>query len=124
LNIQSKDHKDIVGSVDGKPFRVLFDEDGYAEVDEAVGEQLLQLQAALLVEPKISKENVEDKEPKILEEMHPMQLKKFAKDNGIEIGEASKKDELLPIINAFIEQKYKREEAKDRVLSGGTGDQQ
>jgi hypothetical protein len=123
LNIQSKDHKDIAGSVDGKPFRVLFDDDGYAEVDEAVGEQLLQLQAAFLAEPQIP--NVDDKDPKKLEDMHPMQLKKFAKENGIEIGEASKKDELLPIINAFIEQKYKEAEAaKTQGISGGAGDPQ
>jgi hypothetical protein len=117
LRLFSKEHKEIVGSVEDVPFEVQFDKNGFAEVeDEAVGNYLLQLQAAVLVQTLPSKES----DPKTLEEMHPTQLKKFAKDNGIEIGEASKKDELLPIINAFIEQKYKEQ---GQIENGGKGDQ-
>lgn len=86
--IQSKLHKEIVGRVDGKPYRVLFDVDGYAEVEEAVGVQLLQLRSAEAV-PDVGTD---------VTKMNPAQLKKYAKDNGIDIGEATKKAELLALI--------------------------
>ena len=39
--IESKQHKQINGNLDGKPFEVVFDSDGRAEVEESVGEFLL-----------------------------------------------------------------------------------
>lgn len=87
--IRSKQHKAINGHVDGEPFSVHFDEDGYAEVDDAVGEQLLRLRSA---------EVVSTPETKDVSKMNVPQLKKYAKEHGIDIGEATKKAEILPII--------------------------
>lgn len=96
MKLFSKEHREIAGSVDDIPFEVQFDKDGYAEVeDEAVGNYLLQLQAALLV-PEATNE------PKTLEKMNPAELKKYAKDNGIDVGEETKKEPLLAIINAHL----------------------
>lgn len=88
--IQSKLHKEIVGRADGQPYHVLFDADGYAEVEEAVGGQLLRLHAAEAVP--------ESEDTADIRKMNPAQLKKYAKDNGIDVGDASKKAELLAII--------------------------
>lgn len=82
--IYSKEHKEIVGHVDGEPFRVLFDEDGYAEVEEAVGALLLQLQAASPVQEETD-----------LDKMNLSQLKRYAKKNGIDLGDATKKADIL-----------------------------
>lgn len=119
MRLFSKDHKELVGSLPDSDtaFKVTFDETGHAEIeDEAVGNYLLQLRAASLAQP------VEDGTNKKPEDMNVPQLKKFAKDNGIEIGEASKKDEILPIVQAFLEQKVKEVE-KQGQGGAGTGDQ-
>lgn len=39
--IQSTQHKEIVGSVNDVPYTVSFDADGFAEVGDAVADQLL-----------------------------------------------------------------------------------
>jgi hypothetical protein len=38
--IHSKQHKELVGSVNDAPYKVIFDADGYAEVEDAIAEQL------------------------------------------------------------------------------------
>lgn len=89
--IRSKQHKAINGHVDGEPYHVFFDEDGYAEVDESVGDQLLRIHAA---------EAVQEQDSPDIEKMNVPQLKKYAKENGIDIGDATKKADILPIIEA------------------------
>ncbi|KIL42074.1 hypothetical protein SD70_02505 [Gordoniibacillus kamchatkensis] len=141
LRLFSKHHKEVIGTVPGSdtPFTVTFDESGHAEVeDEAVGTYLLQLQAAVMAEP--SKEGGKDgsgsgggeQTPELKpEDMNVPQLKKFAKDNGIDLGQATKKDEVLPLVQAYLEQKAKEDEDKAKSQGqgqgeggGGTGDQQ
>lgn len=39
--LYSTQHKELVGSVNDTPYKVSFDADGIAEVDDAVAEQLL-----------------------------------------------------------------------------------
>jgi len=89
MRITSK-HRALTGTIDGqKPFLVNFDEDGFADVDEAVGEYLYGLHSVEKVEGG-----------KVLESMNTAQLKKYAKDNGIDIGDETKKVQLLSIIQA------------------------
>ena len=45
MKIRSNKHKAIQGHVNGQPYHVFFNEDGVADVEEAVGEQLLRLSA-------------------------------------------------------------------------------
>ncbi len=37
-----------------------------------------------------------------LDKLNPTQLKKYAKDNGIDLGSASTKEEILKVINAAL----------------------
>jgi len=85
LIIESKQHKEIVGHVNGTPYHVFFDADGRAEVEDAVGEQLLRIQAVVSVQPT----------EKSLDDMTVKELKKYAIDNDIELGDASKKEDII-----------------------------
>ncbi|UOF90779.1 hypothetical protein LSG31_00405 [Fodinisporobacter ferrooxydans] len=91
--VQSKIHRELVGHVDGEPYRVLFDADGIAEVDDAVGEQLLQLGSAT----QFQMSNTTD-----ITKMNLPQLKKYASENGIDLGDATKKPEILEKINQHL----------------------
>ena len=53
--------------------------------------------ASKLIEPKF--EEIE-RAPKSIEEMTVAELKKYAKDNNIDLGEAKKKEEILEVIQA------------------------
>jgi len=82
-------HRALTGSVDGvSPFLVEFDEEGFADVDEAVGEYLCGLHAA----EKVG----DDADP--FAHMNVPRLKKYAKENGIDIGDASTKVDILAVI--------------------------
>ena len=80
---------------------VQFDANGCAEVDDAVGSKLLSLggyhSPGRPKEPADIAPVGEIAEP-ALESMSAAQLKKLARDRGIDIGEASKKAELIEII--------------------------
>lgn len=86
--IQSKLHKEIRGHVDGESYHVLFDDRGRAEVEDAVGAQLLRLSDATEVRDGIDKMTIP-------------QMKEYAEQKGIELGEATKKPDILAAIKNF-----------------------
>lgn len=86
--IESKQHKEIVGHVDGTPYHVFFDADGRAEVEQAVGRQLLRLSAAVEVQG----------EPEGLHDMNVADLRAYAKERDITLGQARNKDDIIKAI--------------------------
>lgn len=81
----------------------VFDEHGIAEVDDAIGAQLLKLggycrpgntSATPPAQPTVSAPEANPD----LDSMSAAQLKKLAKEQGIDIGDTSKKAELIEII--------------------------
>lgn len=89
--IESKEHKELVGKADGKPYHVVFDADGLAEVEQAVGEQLLQLSIVAEVQTGST----------VLEDMSVAQLRVYAKEKGITLGQARTKDDIIRVIKGF-----------------------
>ena len=94
MKIQST-HKALTGTLDKEPFFVSF-VGGVAEVEEAVGEYLLRLHAA----SRIIEEHTEESETTAdISSLGPLQLKKFARGHGIDVGLATKKAALIEAIN-------------------------
>lgn len=60
-------HKEINGNLDGKPFEVVFDSNGEATVNDAVGEYLRQLNSAEIVPEDESESDNQEKESKELD---------------------------------------------------------
>lgn len=87
MKIESKLHKQINGNIEGMLFNVVFDPDGRADVEEAVGEYLLRLRAVEKAEIKKSLAEIINEK---LEEME------FSPTRGIFPGEA--KDSPIPQI--------------------------
>lgn len=85
---------------------IQFDADGIAEVDDATGAKLLKLGGYRSNKPPAGNREpiTEPEQPTshdgtpALESLNPAQLKKLAKDRGIEIGDAAKKAELIELI--------------------------
>lgn len=89
--IESKQHKEIVGHVNGTPYHVFFDADGRSEVEQAVGEQLLRLSAA------------EEVQSTGLQAMSVSDLRSYAKEHGITLGQARNKDDIIKVIGDYEE---------------------
>lgn len=83
---------------------VVFDGNGVAEVPDAAGAQLLTLggyRTDNASAPAAANAREQKPEPDAgpgLESMNTAQLKKFAKDSGIDIGDATKKADLIAAI--------------------------
>ncbi len=88
-------HKALTGTLDEEPFFVSF-VGGVAEVEEAVGEYLLRLRAASRI---VEERTEEDETAEDISNLGPLQLKKFARDHGIDVGSATKKADLISAIN-------------------------
>ncbi len=78
---------------------VVFDEHGEAEIENEHGNKLLRLKGFTKIEV-----SDEEKESKLnsLNSLNVAQLKKYAREHDIELGDASKKQEILDIIEKFI----------------------
>lgn len=84
--IESKQHKEIVGHVNRIPYHVFFDAFGHSEVEQAVGEQLLRLSAAVEVQSAG------------LQGMSVADLRVYAKEHDITLGQARNKDDIIKVI--------------------------
>ena len=73
MKIHSKLHRAIRGRVNGESFHVLFDGDGFATVEEAVGNHLLRLSDAVIV----------NEEPQGLEARTVAELKAMISEAGL-----------------------------------------
>lgn len=110
--IESKQHKEIVGHVDGQPYHVNFDANGQAEVEEAVGKQLLRLKAAVAVQV----------EPTGFQAMKLEELKTYAKDHQITLGQARTKDAIIHVIEEFGSQNQNDVTGEGEGQDGGQSD--
>ena len=103
---------------------VVFDEQGKAEIENEHGNKLLRLKGFTKIEVSDEETNSElsntattdteddstievsdeEKESKLnsLNSLNVAQLKKYAREHDIELGDASKKQEILDIIEKFI----------------------
>ncbi len=101
MQIESMLRRNRAVSIDGTIIR--FDDKGMAEVDDAIGAKLLQLHgysSCTAQPPEAAAEPAEEPAPSSLDTLNAAQLKKLAKERGIEIGDASKKADLIAIIEA------------------------
>lgn len=93
--------------------KILFNEKGEANVELVVAEKLATLRGFEVVDSKpIGEEVIGDKSEEIIEnniekadlealnKMNVPQLRKYAKDHGIDLEDATKKDEIIAIILA------------------------
>jgi hypothetical protein len=93
MRIESQLHTEIVGRVEDQPYHVFFNANKQADVSDAVGEQLLQLGAATLVET-VDKPvgNVS------FADMTVQELRSYAKGRGLSLGSARSKEDILTVI--------------------------
>lgn len=92
-------HKSVTGYVEDKPFLVRFDSDGYADVDKAVGYHLLRLSGATVVADDPVEESVQEIESP-WETMTVAQLRQYAKDHDIKLGDARNRTDITAAIAA------------------------
>lgn len=90
-------HKSVTGYVDGNPFLVQFDSGGYADVDKAVGEHLLRLSGAT----EVASEVAQSGSP--FEAMTVPELRQYAKDRNIKLGDARNRTDITAAIVAATE---------------------
>ena len=97
-NVFRKGRSVLVGGVE-----VQFDENGLAETDDTTGAALLMLAGyrapgkAAPVEQSLQAVDIPDEDVP-LSSMNPAQLKKLAKEKGIDVGDATKKADLIALI--------------------------
>ncbi len=94
MKIRSNKHKAIQGHVNGQPYHVFFNEDGVADVEEAVGEQLLRLSACEKV--------VESKEP--FAERTVAALRQELDEKGITLPKKATKQEIIEALHQAKEE--------------------
>jgi hypothetical protein len=88
MKIHSKLHKAIRGRVNGESYHVIFDVDGCATVDEAVGVQLLRLSDAVQV----------NDEPRGLEGKTVTELKAMVSEAGLPTMRNATKAQLIELL--------------------------
>lgn len=91
MKIRSELHKELVGHVNGMPFRVFFDAQHEAVVDEAVGAHLLRLSAAVEV-----RERTEIADG--YSAMTNAELKAIISNKGLKVPRNAAKEQLIAVI--------------------------
>lgn len=107
--IESELHKQINGNIEGEPFDVVFDSDGRAEVEEAVGELLLRLHAAKKITEAAEKE-VSKSIDEMLKEME------FSTTGNISLAKEDM-SEIIPQVEAITVEPAKSIEVETKKLS-------
>lgn len=85
-------HKKLVGHTEDGPYEVTADENGFAEVEGVVGEQLIALGSANEVKSPDSDKSFSD--------MTVKELRAFASEHKVALGSARTRDEIIAVLDA------------------------